>query len=211
MKKFLISILFIATCFGAFAQSSKIKRDDSKIIVVGRINVFYDENRDFIFQTRGLEKTYAEKPDTYTVPYIKDPNDTFGNNASKYFKENQYEYPIGDIFMVSYKRPKKGENVLHYRSNFNMYFYSSTKAHIYLPMVDFDIDIPDGVEALYLGTFNYYVTGDNFTIDSFERVDEYDLAQEELDRCLGTHVDMARAVIKVIEEETKDDSEIDAK
>ena len=64
----------------------------------------------------------------------------------------------------------------------------------------FDVDIPEGIDAIYLGTFNYYVTGDNFTISDIELLDEYDLAQEELDRSLGKHCDMARAVLKIVEE-----------
>ena len=194
------AVLF-ATAFTAFAQSSKIKVDSNKIIVVGRINVVFDEDRDFIFQTRGLEDSQKEKTDGYSVPYISDPNDPLGANWSKYLKENDTEYDIGDFFMVSFRRPKKGENVLSFRSAFPMYFFCDSRAKIYLPLPSyFDVDIPDGVDAIYLGTFNYYVTGDNFTISDFQLVDEYDLAQEELDRSLGKHCDMARAVLKVIED-----------
>ena len=206
MKK-LIKILItgavlLATGFSAFAQSSKLtKVDSNKIIVVGKINVIYDEDREFIFKTRGVDEKLIDSPDTYVVPYIADPNDTFGSNLTKYYKENQTEYPIGDTFMVQFNRPKKGDQVLRFRTYFTMYYFSSVNAKVYLPLpADFDVDIPEGVEALYLGTFNYYVTGDNFTIDAFERIDEFDLAQEELDRCIGEHVNMARAVLKVVEE-----------
>lgn len=207
MKK-LIKILIagavlLSTGFSAFAQSSKLtKIDSNKIIVVGKINVIYDEDREFIFKTRGVDEKLIDNPDTYTVPYIYDKNDTFAKNEIKYYKENQTEYPVGDFFMVQYNIPKKGDKVLQFRYRYDMYYYGSRNAQLFLYLPAwYDVDIPDGVEALYLGTFNYYVTGDNFTIDSIERVDEFDLAQEELDRVLGTHVDMARAVLKVVEDE----------
>ena len=86
-------------------------------------------------------------------------------------------------------------------------------AKIYLPLpgAAIEVDVPDDVDAIYLGTFNYYVTGDNFTIDNLERIDEYDVAQEELDRRLGTHCDMARAVLKVVDYEESADEQADAK
>ena len=216
MKK-LIKILItcavlFATAFTAFAQNSKLKVDSSKIIVVGRVNVVFDEDRDFIFKTRGLDEAQKDKTDGYSVPYIADPSDPLGANWSKYLKENVTDYDIGDFFIVSYRKPKKGENILRFRSAFPMYFFCDARAKIYLPLPSyFDVDIPDGVDALYLGTFNYYVTGDNFTITDFEHIDEYDLAQEELDRALGTHCDMARAILKVVDEDDEVEVEEDAK
>lgn len=201
-KYLLAGLLLIAGNLCAFAEAPALKVDSGKVIVVGKINVIYDEDRDFIFKTRGITEEYAEKADTYTVPYVADPNDTFGNNASKYYKDNKTEYPVGETFIVQIKRIKKSPNSLFFRNTFKMFFYESARAMIYLPLpADFDVDVPDDVNAIYLGTFNYYVTGDNFTITDFELTDEYDLAQEELDRALGTHCDLARAVLKVVEEE----------
>jgi len=218
MKKFvkyiIAGLIILSSGFTAFAKAPALKVDPDQVIIVGKINVIYDEDRDFIFKTRGIEAEDAEKSDRYTVPYIQDPSDTFGNNASKYYKENTTDYNIGDTFIVQVKRPKKSRNTLMFRKNYEMYFFSNGKAKIYLPLPDyFDVDVPDDVNAIYLGTFNYYVTGDNFTIDSFERIDEYDVAQEELDRALGSHCDMARAVLKVVNDsdDAEDETEADAK
>ena len=211
--KYLIAgLVFVACNICAFAADAPaLKVDSGKVIIVGKINVVYDEDRDFIFKTRGLPETAAEKPDTYTVPYVMDTADTFSNNASKYYKDNKTEYQTGETFIVQVKRMKKTPNTLTFMRNFTMFFFDSNMAKIYLPLpAYFEVDIPDDVNAIYLGTFNYYVTGDNFTISNFERVDEYDLAQEELDRRLGTHCDLARAVLKVIEEDEVEEVE-DAK
>ncbi len=208
IKCLLAGLVLIFGNICAFADAPALKVDSSKVIIVGKINVIYDEDRDFIFKTRGLPEKIAENPDTYIVPYVMDSSDTFGSNASKYFKENQTEYPIGETFVVQLKRMKKTPNTLTFKRNFTMYFFGSDWAKITLPLpAYFEVDVPDDVNAIYIGTFNYYVTGDNFTISSFERIDEYDVAQEELDRRLGTHCDMARAALKVIEE----DEEADAK
>lgn len=193
------ALLFAVTAFSAFAQTSKLKVDSSKIIVIGKINVVYDEDREFIYKTRGIPEEYLDKADTYVVPYISDPNDTWGSNYSKYAKENQLEYNNGDFFIIQYAIPKKGEKILRYRDAYNFFFYSSVRAKIYLWLPDFDIDIPDYASALYMGSFTFYVTGDNFTIERIDYIDEYDLAQEELDRALGTHCDLARAVLREVE------------
>ena len=201
--KYLLAGLVLITCnISAFSASPAIKPDSKKVILVGKVNVIFDEDRDFVFKTRGISDTYAEQSDTYVVPYVDDPSDTLGGNSSKYFKENQTEYPIGETFIVQVKRIKKTPNSLKFSGLFKMYFFGSSRAMIYLPLpTAFEIDVPDDIQAVYLGTFNYYVTGDNFTICNFERVDEYDVAQEELDRRLGTHCDLARVPLKIIEEE----------
>lgn len=216
-KCLLAGLVLITANVCAFADAPALKVDSGKVIIVGKINVVYDENRDFIFQTRGISESSAEYADTYGVPYVWDSSDTFGSNSSKYYKENQTEYPIGETFIVQVKRNKKAPNTLTFKRNFPMYFFSSIKATIYLPLpitsdtAALEVDVPDDVNAIYLGTFNYYVTGDNFTIDNFERIDEYDVAQEELDRRLGTHCDMARAVIKVVDYAKDNDDNVDAK
>lgn len=217
MKKFvkyiIAGLIILSSGFTAFAKAPALKVDPDQVIIVGKINVFYDEDRDFIFKTRGIEAEDAEKSDGYAVPYIQDPSDTFGSNASKYYKDNLTEYDIGETFIVQVKRPKKSRNTLMFRKSYDMYFFSNGKAKISLPLpAYYDVDVPDDVNAIYLGTFNYYVTGDNFTISNIERIDEYDVAQEELDRRLGTHCDMARAVLKIVEDsDDAAESEVDAK
>ena len=201
--KYLLAGLVLLSCgISAFSDAPAIKPDSKKVIFVGKINVIYDENRDFIFKTRGLPDSCAEKPDTYIVPYVEDPSDTFGGNRSTFVKENQTEYTVGETFIVQIRRLKKTPNTFKFSGIFNMNFFGSDRAMIYLPLpAAFEVDVPNDIQAIYLGTFNYYVTGDNFTIHNFERVDEYDTAQEELDRRLGKHCDMARAVLKAVDEE----------
>ena len=199
IKNIIAGILLSVTGFAAFAQSTTLKVDASKIIVVGKMTVVYDEDREFIFKTRGIPESQIDEPDTYNVPYISDPNDTWGSNLSKYYKENKTVYPNGEFFIVQYGIPKKGDKVLRFRSWSDFKYFDSSKASIWLPLPDFDVDIPDGVSALYIGSFTFYVTGDNFTIENIEHIDEFDLAQEELDRALGTHCDLVRAVLKDVE------------
>lgn len=202
IKYIIAGLIILSSGFTAFAKDPTLKVDPDKVIIVGKINVVYDEDRDFIFKTRGLDASSAEKGDIYSVPYISDPSDALGSNYSKFYKENKTDYDIGETYIVQVRRPKKSRNTLMFRKDYEMYFFSNGMAKIYLPLpADFDVDVPDDVNAIYLGTFNYYVTGDNFTISDFERIDEYDLAQEELDRALGTHCDLLRAALKVVEEE----------
>lgn len=213
VKCIIAGLIILTSGFKVFAKSPSLKVDSDKVIIVGKINVIYDESRDFIFKTRGLSEAAAERPDGYNVPYISDPSDTFGANQSKYFKENVTEYDNAETFIVQVRRPKKSRNTLMFRKNYTYYFFSDVKSYIYLPLpAYYDVDVPDDVDAIYLGTFNYYVTGDNFTISNIERIDEYDVAQEELDRAVGEHVDMARAVLKVVEEDEEvTEVEADAK
>ena len=82
IKNIIAGILLSVTGFAAFAQSTTLKVDASKIIVVGKMTVVYDEDREFIFKTRGIPESQIDEPDTYNVPYISDPNDTWGSNLS---------------------------------------------------------------------------------------------------------------------------------
>lgn len=195
-KRFIVFLLVLITSVvSVFAQEQKITNfDPEKILVVGKITLIYDENPDFIRQTRGIPDADAEKPITYSLPYVYDSGDTFGNNSSRYYKENKTTYENGEFFMVQYKK-LKDSSVLNYSSSIPVCFFGSDKAKLYLPF-SFLVDVPDDIKILYLGSFEFHVTGDNFTIDAAQRVDEYDLAQEELDIELGTHYDMARAVLR---------------
>ena len=198
LTRFLITgLLFFTVGFNSFAEEPNLKFDSNKIIVVGKVNVIYDEDREFIYNTRNIPETLIESPDTYIVPYISDPNETWWTDKTRFTKENQIEYPIGDFFIVQYNIPKKGEKILQFRDGFSMNFYSSIKASIDLPLpFPFDLEIADNAFAIYIGTYNYYITGDDFTIVDIEIVDEYEQAQEELDRALETHCDLIKSVLQ---------------
>ncbi len=203
-KYLFAGLILFSIGFSAFAKDVSLKADPDKVIIVGKIKVVFDEDRDFIAKTRGLTEKEMETSDGYTVPYVIDPSDTFGGNLTKYYRENKTNYNNGETFIVQVRRSKKNRNTLMFRNPFEMYFYGSGKSFIYLPLpADFNVEVPDDIDAIYLGTFTYYITGDNFTVHEFERVDEYDTAQEELDHMLGTHCDMIRAALKTVEVDAK--------
>jgi hypothetical protein len=78
----------------------------------------------------------------------------------------------------------------------------NTLLFLFLPMY-FKTTIPDNVNYLYLGTFNYHYSNEYFNIDSFSRTDEFDAAAVQVAKLYGPDAKLYRANLTEIVEENK--------
>ena len=197
MNKFIVSVLvlfFISSSL--FSENIKLKAvDDKSVLFVGKVTVVYDGNRDLIPEYRGYADEEYEAVDVYTLPFFNDGTFSSELKAAMFSLKNKKNlFNNGDFFYGTYKVDKQTREV-NFKDVSKYYFNSIEKAYIYLPFV-FDVSVPEGVNVAYLGSFIFYVTGDNFTIDRIELVDEYDLANEFLKQNTTDEFKLFRANIR---------------
>ena len=174
MKKLLTSLLLIVTTAMLFAAPKKPGKKE--VILVARYTVIADQDRDFIAKTRGIPQQFVDEDiDSYILEnyLLKTQNVIFNNGdfssiLRKYNKNRVIK--IGDVTYA---------------------FFSNTRAEVYIPLGLY-ATIPEDITAVYIGSFDIYVTGDDFIISNIERFDEYDAAQEFLDNEYGEHIDLMR-------------------
>lgn len=161
----------------AFSQSTSTKprtpKPSSKeVVVVMKITVKTNINRDFIADTRGVkDKT---KPDTFCV-YTSNKNYVVTD-----FEEGKYG------FLIIKKDNNIGE--LEY-AEYDL--FGDKAAGILIPL-NFSFKIPSDAKAVYLGNFVVTVN-ENYEITDINRYDEYEVAQKELDEeYKSVHYDLVR-------------------
>ena len=177
-----------------FAKDDKLKNPGkNEVILVGRVVVKTEENMEFYAKTRGIAET--EKPSTYAIPFApEDPND-YDDDYEDFVDDNQKQvFNDGEFFYAVYKVNKKTRN-MKFDGMSRYKFFGTNKAFIYIPF-DFNLDVPEGIPAVYLGSFYFTTTGSNFTFKSIDHIDEYELAQEALDKVTKKHFDLYRADLK---------------
>lgn len=182
MKRFLLVLFIFAMTFTAFAQDAgyyqpgQIKPSKSEVIVVMKINVNIAIDRDFIATTRGVSD--STKNDTFVV----------SSNANR-SQVCTFDKSNNAIFVLK----KDNSSIAEMRyAEYN--FFGDKKANIFIPL-GFSFKIPSDTKAVYLGTFNITVNKD-YEITGFKRIDEYDIAQKELDEASALyknpHYDLVR-------------------
>ncbi len=185
----------------------KIKSPNkNEVIVVGKISVKPKENMNFFAETRGLSEEEKKTPNTYFVPFTPLVSGKYDDEFLEFIMRNpSVIFTDGDFFCACYKM-KSGSRNLKFEGATKYSFFGNDKTFIWLPF-DFNIDVPKDVKAVYIGSFYYETSGNDFTLTNFKHVDEYELAQEALDKMSEKHFDLYRADLK----ENVDDRDVDAK
>lgn len=175
MKKLLLSLFILIFASAVFAQEvlkpGQLKPSKNDVIVVMKVNLKIDVDRDFIAATRGVENKDA--PDTFFIPVDH--------------KKLQVQNFVTDSYgiVVTQKNNNIGEiSYIEYN------FFGSLQAAILLPF-EFTFVIPSDAKAVYLGCFDISVDKD-FNISDVRRIDEYEIAQKALDDAYQTHIDLVR-------------------
>lgn len=166
----------------------KIKKPNAKqVLLVGKIIVDANPDRDFIFNTFKMWEGHKEAPDLILLPRQMSPEDW-----SAAF--SRPEVNNGALFFAHYAKPKKG--VLDFYS-VDFCFFSHYLAAITLPIFK-QIVVPNDTQYLYIGTFKISVRGNDFIIEEIAHYDEYDEAKIEFAKHFPKE-ELKRAVLNPIE------------
>jgi len=149
----------------------------SEIFIVGRITVKADEDMDFFSKTRGVQESNLTKSNSFVIPKYYDSDE----ETKDWSKSQRMLYNDGDFFFVKYDIPK--DRMIRFGS-IAYYFFNDRKMTIALPM-DFSFEVPKDVNYVYIGSHTYTITGDDFTITHLSSTDEYDQAQEAVNKIAG--------------------------
>ncbi len=179
-----------------FAKDSKVKNPGkNEVILIGKIVVKPTEDMNFIAATRGLSDAEKESKAKYIIPFApEDPNDVQDDYEDFIDDNPTISFEEGEFFCARYKVNKKTRN-LKFEGASKYKFFGSERSFIWVPF-DFNVDVPQGIEAMYIGSFYVETSGNDFTITKINHVDEYELAQEALDKVTKKHFDLYRADLK---------------
>lgn len=146
---------------------SKPKNFERAVAVFGKVIVKYNGDLERIKKFRDLGSQFAEKENIYAP---------FGT-ADKMFYSEKEVFCSAIPFDDSDKKritSKEGRYMLYY-------FNGSSKMELRLP-ISYNIQVPEGENFLYVGTLVYEYEGDDFSLKRIIILDEYDEAQEELNK-----------------------------
>ena len=210
-NKLLIFLIIFFAGQSLFAKDFKIKEPKpARVIVVGKIDVVYNEDKTFIGKTFALSPKEFEYPDIYERPKPLEENCCKDNSNLPYTYENKkvfFDICWNMKNKIRYKslfrfhlfaNPKDIiiDDGFYYTSN-QRYSFSSEKIqpniYINLPAV-FEVEIPKNAQVIYIGTIRYYVEGDDFEITKIEIADEYDSAKEEFNKVSAKKMELYNAV-----------------
>ena len=190
----ILAFLIPVNVFSKDAKVSLKEPKDGKIIVIGRIKVIYDEDKDFIAKTFSIAECEKSKPDLYERPT------PLKENQSKDRLSLPDLYENGDLFFdVCWISKRK----ISYEGRMAFYFFGKVQSKkeqgifITLPY-NFSFEVPKECDckAFYIGTFIYHVFCDDYKIKKIEILDEYDEAEKELNKITGKDFALYKAELK---------------
>ncbi len=161
-----------------------------EVIIIGKVSVKSDVNRDFIAATRALTDEEKKGQDSYWFKYNYDKDDDY-YDFDLPEKKQLREFKDGEFFYMNFEYDDdKMYLTLPYW--FDYQFFGSQKSYIRLPF-DMIVNIPKDTKAIYVGSFTYVVSGTSFNITDVKVKDEYEAAQKALDKAYGKHYDLYKA------------------
>ena len=202
-KTIFIAAALLCLCAATFATEKVKEPGKNQVLLVGKVSLLKDLDRDFYIQTLGLDPALRDKNHVYG--FLPDPK---GDIISV-----PIDTIIGDYFFIPVKIPKNGRFLLN---GFFVFLFSEGEKkidvagkvylararHIFLP---FGMEVPVSSENryVYVGSYTYSFAGDNFVVDGIKQKDEFDEAQALLNQKLGKNVQLTRAVLLDPEESKK--------
>jgi len=155
----------------------------SDVLIVGRISVKADEDMQFYAKTRNVNPENLGKDAVLLISASDD--------------SQRQIYTDGEFFFVKYRLPKNRHIQF---DSVPYYFFADKKTSLILPL-GFSIDVPKDVNYVYIGSFTYNITGDDFTVKNITVSDEYDQAQQLTDKITGkNNIELCRVELKAYDE-----------
>lgn len=166
---------------GGRGADAVLKDKKNEIVcLVGKVIVKYNGDLDRIRKYRGLGENFVGKESIYKP---------IGHADKAVYSDGELFCGLvrlpesGDMVITSNKNSvTNGGNYVHISYNYMRYYFNgSAKMELTLP-ISYNIKVPEGEKFLYIGTLVYEFEGDFFTLKKITVVDEYDEAQEELNK-----------------------------
>lgn len=191
----------------ASAETKVVKPRPGEVVVVARFGVTPGLDRDFFSHYATFETPYVKMslgkgykkgdipPDT--IQLVTTDRDKKGFQLGTVWT-NETSTPLGklgDISMAKLTIPKSREIELSY---VRVYIVDSAFLYFDLPL-NRKITVPEGVNYVYLGSFNYELANEYFDIKSISKDDEFDGAQAALAATYGPEARLVRVNLKEIE------------
>ncbi|WP_407427108.1 hypothetical protein [Treponema sp.] len=194
--KFIAAFTALFFAVPLFAKDSKVKNPGkNEVILIGKIVVKPTEDMNFYAQTRGLKDEEKSKSASYHIPFAPEDPDDYDDDYEDFVDDNpKVIFEEGEFFYAKFKVNKKTRN-LQFNGMTKYRFFGSDKTFVWVPF-DFNVDVPKDVSAMYLGSFYFETEGQDFVFKNANHIDEYELAQEALDKVTKKHFDLYRADLK---------------
>lgn len=174
-KVFLIICIYLLS-FSLFAKGTKIKNNE--IVIMGRITVICDVNRDEISKLHGLSQEQVEQGDFYSCPMTEQQRSQLEYDRQYNMSKKQVgKISNGDFFFDVAKRTEKitfsTETSRYCISNFMLFGKKVLGVLIPFP---FYITVPENENACYIGSLIVHIN-ESFEITNIELIDEFDAAK----------------------------------
>ncbi len=201
MRKYIVCVLLALTAVLPTFAKKKNKNANTdpwelgpnEIILVGKVTVIPQYNREFFAKSRRLTQKEAEASDSYAAPVFNTSTAT-SLSWKKHFMCMVPETfnavsKNGDYFCMKYHFSPNRHVELRYIA---WYFFGKEKLNTALP-IPINFDIPEGAKALYIGDFTYTVEGDFLEVTDLKTGDSLAQAQAALDASVNRHYDLQKA------------------
>lgn len=192
INRIIIMCLFTLVSSSLFAEKNYqlLRPTGRNTVIVGKLILKNEIDREFYSKTIGNIQI-ENNLHTYDLPlYIN-----LDEAKSRKNKTMTTRFTIGDNFIVTYPYDRNRKIELH---RVRIRYLDSASLCYDVPLM-IEVTIPKNAEYVYIGTFICEIVGDDFTLKSVTRIDEYDEAQEELNTILGKTVTLIRVPVNEIE------------
>lgn len=159
---------------------TKPKNFGKAVAIFGKVTVKYNGDLERVKKFRDLGSQFAEKENIYRP---------FGSADKIFYSDGEVfcttiPFADSDKKRITSQRDNvknKDDNIIMWYNYMPYYFNGSSKMKLMLP-ISYNIQVPEGENFLYVGTLVYEYEGDDFSLKGITILDEYDEAQEELNR-----------------------------
>lgn len=193
LNKIVLSIIATLVCFSEIYAidviAGSVKEPGrNKVVLVGRVSfktpIDIEARREGLLKDRKSVLLWRKEMEHFY--YIPDFSGKNGDGI----------WGLEEPFYCTAKVEKDGTVSINYTT---CVLFSITEAYFYLPM-NVKVAIPEGAKYVYVGNFEYDLDYALRVVD-VNHYDEYDLAQQQINRATGKDVELVRGELIYLSEE----------
>jgi len=199
MKK-VLGILAVAFTFAsALWATPKVVLEKNQVAVISKVKVNTKSNLAYFEKAFSCTEEDIARPSNYFFPLEFHKDMTTESNIVRNF-ERVEEAEDGEYTVIPYTIGS--DRTIYMVHNITYLYHKIYSMSIFLPTL-IKIKIPEGVNCIYIGDFNYTVEGDSFNVTNRKITDSFDAAVEFVHSVPG--LEKAELVRVRAEPITKDD------